>query len=171
MKLRQHTSTLKLNNNKNNDNNKNLAETEHSAARSSQKDHTYGRDHKNLPYLLIYHNADGALGDIPDNTGAAMVELVRHSLMHGTVHLDVHIVANLVVAKVRGQVDVSFMPERTREQIPGPRSQPMTGRHDCYLVSIFFSFSSYCSFLPHPFATPFLQIGAERKTICEKRWL
>jgi hypothetical protein len=44
-------------------------------------------------------------------------------------------------------VDVSFMPERTREQIPGPRSQPMTGRHDCYLVSIFFSFSSYCTFL------------------------
>ncbi len=113
----------------------------------SQKHHTCGRDEKTLPYLLINHNADGALGDIPDNTGAAMVELVRHSLMHGTVHLDVHIVANLVVAKVRGQVDVSFMPERTREQIPGPRSQPMTGRHDCYLVSIFFSFSSYCTFL------------------------
>ncbi len=88
--------------------------------------------------LLIDHNADGAFGDIPDDTGAAVIELVRHALVHGAVHLDVHIVADLVVAQVRRQVDVSFVPEGTREQIPGPRPQSMTGRHSCSLLSTSF---------------------------------
>jgi len=88
--------------------------------------------------LLIDHNADGAFGDIPDDTGAAVVELVRHALVHGAVHLDVHIVADLVVAQVRRQVDVSFVSEGTREQIPGPRPQSMTGRHSCSLLSTSF---------------------------------
>ncbi len=92
--------------------------------------------------LLIDHNADGALRDIPDDTGAAVVELVRHALVHGTVHLDVHIVADLVVPQVRRQVDVSFVPEGTREQIPGPRPQSMTGRHSCSLLSTSFLSSS-----------------------------
>jgi len=64
-----------------------------------------------------------------------VVELVRHALVHGAVHLDVHIVADLVVAQVSRQVDVSFVPEGTREQIPGPRPQSMTGRHSCSLLS------------------------------------
>ncbi len=95
--------------------------------------------------LLIDHNADGALRDIPDDTGAAVVELVRHALVHGTVHLDVHIVADLVVPQVRRQVDVSFVPEGTREQIPGPRPQSMTGRHSCSLLSTSFLSSSSSS--------------------------
>ncbi len=95
--------------------------------------------------LLIDHNTDGAFGDIPDNTSAAVVELVRHALVHGTVHLDVHIVADLVVAQVSRQVDVSFVPEGTREQIPGPRPQSMTGRHSCSLLSTSFLSSSSSS--------------------------
>jgi hypothetical protein len=35
-------------------------------------------------------------------------------------------------------VDVSFVPEGTREQIPGPRPQSMTGRHSCSLLSTSF---------------------------------
>ncbi len=95
--------------------------------------------------LLIDHNADGAFGDIPDDTGAAVVELVRHALVHGAVHLDVHIVADLVVAQVSRQVDISFVPEGTREQIPGPRPQSMTGRHSCSLLSTCFLSSSSSS--------------------------
>jgi hypothetical protein len=62
--------------------------------------------------LLVDHNADGALGHIPDNTSASVVELVRHTLVHSAVHLDVHIITDLVVAQIRGQVDISFVPER-----------------------------------------------------------
>jgi hypothetical protein len=39
-------------------------------------------------------------------------------------------------------VDVSFVPEGTREQIPGPRPQSMTGRHSCSLLSTSFLSSS-----------------------------
>ena len=58
-----------------------------------------------------------------------MVELVGHTLVHGSIHLDVHIVADLEVAKVSGQGDVTFLPEGPGEQVPGAGSQPMTGRH------------------------------------------
>jgi hypothetical protein len=42
-------------------------------------------------------------------------------------------------------VDVSFVPEGTREQIPGPRPQSMTGRHSCSLLSTSFLSSSSSS--------------------------
>jgi len=32
--------------------------------------------------------------------------------VHSAVHLDVHIITDLVVAQIRGQVDISFVPER-----------------------------------------------------------
>jgi hypothetical protein len=42
-------------------------------------------------------------------------------------------------------VDISFVPEGTREQIPGPRPQSMTGRHSCSLLSTCFLSSSSSS--------------------------
>ncbi len=62
--------------------------------------------------------------------------------MHCAVHLDIHIVADLVVAKVSCQVDVSFVPEWTREQVPGPRPQPVTSRHGCCVASSYSFVSS-----------------------------
>lgn len=35
-----------------------------------------------VPDLLVHHNADGALGDVPDNSSAAVVELVGHTLVN-----------------------------------------------------------------------------------------
>jgi hypothetical protein len=80
-------------------------------------------------YLLVDLNADGALGDVPDATGAAVVELVRHALVHGAVHLDVDVVADLVGAQVRGERDVTLLAERPREQVAGPRPKPVPRRH------------------------------------------
>ena len=80
-------------------------------------------------YLLVDLDADGALGDVPDATGAAVVELVRHALVHGAVHLDVDVVADLVGAQVRGERDVPLLAEGPREQVAGPRPQPVPRRH------------------------------------------
>jgi hypothetical protein len=67
--------------------------------------------------------------------------------VHCAVHLDIHIVADLVVAKVSCQVDVSFVPEWTREQVPGPRPQAVTSRHGYCVASSSFvsSLAPFCS--------------------------
>ena len=80
-------------------------------------------------YLLVDLDADGALGDVPDATGAAVVELVRHALVHGAVHLDVDVVADLVGAEVGGERDVALLAEGAREEVARPRAQTVASRH------------------------------------------
>ena len=80
-------------------------------------------------YLLVDLDADGALGDVPDATGAAVVELVRHPLVDGAVHLDVDVVADLVGAEVGGERDVALLAEGAREEVARPRAQPVASRH------------------------------------------
>lgn len=79
--------------------------------------------------LLVDFDADGALSDIPDPTGTTMVELVRHALMNGAVHLDVDIISDLVGAKVGSQGDVPLLPEGTGEEISCAGTKTMTSRH------------------------------------------
>ena len=87
------------------------------------------------PYLLVDLDADGALGDVPDAPGAAVVELVRHALVHRAVHLDVDVLADLVGAQVGGEIDVPLLAEAPREQVARPRPQPMPRRHlPCLLL-------------------------------------
>nr|GMD39720.1 Conjugal transfer ATP-binding protein, putative [Ipomoea batatas] len=86
-------------------------------------------------YLFVDFDANGALGDIPDTTGAAVVELVRHALVHGAVDLDVDIVSDVEDPEVGGQRDSSALPESTGEEIPRPRSYTVTGRHFVSFVS------------------------------------
>jgi hypothetical protein len=45
--------------------------------------------------LFVHFDADGSLGDVPDNTGAAMVELVRHPFVNRTIDLNVHVLTYL----------------------------------------------------------------------------
>lgn len=80
-------------------------------------------------YLLVDLDADGALGDVPDAAGAAVVELVRHALVHGAVHLDVDVIADLVRPQVGGERDVTLLAERPREEVARPRPQPVPRRH------------------------------------------
>lgn len=80
-------------------------------------------------YLLVDLDADGALGDVPDATGAAVVELVRHALVHRAVHLDVDVLADLVRAQVGGERDVTLLAEGAREQVARPRPKPVPRRH------------------------------------------
>lgn len=84
------------------------------------------------PYLLVDLDANGALGDVPDLAGAAMIELVRHALVDGTIHLDIHVVSDLVRPQVRRQRDVALLSERPREQVPRARPHPVPGRHPCF---------------------------------------
>ena len=57
-----------------------------------------------------------------------------HTLVNSSVHLDVHIIADLEGAQVSGQGNVPFVPEGPGEQVPGAGSQTMAGRHCCCCV-------------------------------------
>ena len=72
-----------------------------------------------IPHLLIDLNTNGALGDVPDTTGAAMVELVRHTLVDSTIDLDVDVVADVIGPEVGGEGDGTLLPEWTRERVSG----------------------------------------------------
>lgn len=80
-------------------------------------------------YLLVHLHTDGSLGDVPDTTSAAMVELVGHTLMDSSVHLDIDIFANLVGPQISGERDITLLPERPRKEIAGSSSETMTSRH------------------------------------------
>lgn len=82
-----------------------------------------------MPNLLVHDHTDGALGDIPHNSGATVVELMRHTLVNGTVHLNIHILSDLEIAQVRCQGDVTLVPEGTREQVSRPGAKSMASRH------------------------------------------
>ena len=81
--------------------------------------------------LLVDFDPNSTFGDIPDATGAAMVELVRHSLVDGAVNLDVDIIADVVGSEVCGEGDGTLLPEGTREGISSAGSQTVTSRHFC----------------------------------------
>jgi hypothetical protein len=63
-----------------------------------------------------------------------VVELVRHALVDGAIHLDVDVVADLVGAQVGGERDVTLLAEGAREGVARARADPVAGRHSACLL-------------------------------------
>lgn len=87
--------------------------------------------------MLVDFDTDGSLSDAPDTSRKTMVELVRHALVNGAVHLDVDVVADLVGAEVGRRGDVPLLPERPAEEITGARSKPVTHQRLLSPLSLF----------------------------------
>jgi hypothetical protein len=58
-----------------------------------------------------------------------MIELVRHTLVHRAIDLDIDIVADLVCAEIGGDRYITLLPERTREGIPRARPETVSSWH------------------------------------------
>lgn len=87
--------------------------------------------------MFVDLDAYGSLGNIPDSTSASVIELMWHTLVDGTVHLDVDVVTDLVCAQVDRQGNIALLPEWTGKEVPSPRAQPMPSRHFASLRASF----------------------------------
>ena len=72
-----------------------------------------------VPDLFVDLDTDGALCDIPYLTCATMVKFMRHTLVDGAVHLDIHIITDFVRPQVGSQSNVTLLPERPGEEVSG----------------------------------------------------
>ncbi len=58
-----------------------------------------------IAHLFVDFDADGAFGNVPDLTGTAVIELVRHTLVNRTVNFDVDVVADMVRSQIGREMD------------------------------------------------------------------
>jgi len=73
--------------------------------------------------LLVDLDTDGAAGDVEHDTRAAVVRLVGHTLVEGTVHHDVDVVTHAVARQVRLQAQhVAVLAVRPCKGIAGARA-------------------------------------------------
>ena len=72
-----------------------------------------------VPNLFVDFNTDGTFGDVPDTTGASMVEFVRHTFVNGAVNSDVNIVADMVCPEVGCKSYCPLLAEGTGEGVSG----------------------------------------------------
>ena len=80
---------------------------------------------------LVDNDTERRFGHIEDNSRFAMVELVWHSLVDGTINLDVDIVAHLVRDHVcREMDDSSVLAKAAGKHVACARSITMGVRHD-----------------------------------------
>lgn len=71
---------------------------------------------------LVDKDTNRALGDVENDTSLTVVELVGHTLLNGTIGLNVDNITNLVSLQVGGQRDGTVLLEVTRESVTSTRS-------------------------------------------------
>jgi len=73
--------------------------------------------------LLVDDDTDGALGDVVDDTGLAVIDLVWHTLLLSTVHSNVDNISNLVLLKEGREGDHTRSLEPSGEGITSTGSE------------------------------------------------
>jgi hypothetical protein len=72
--------------------------------------------------LLVDNDTNGTRSDVPDNAGTAVVELVGHALVDGTVTLDIDVVSDAEGRQIGAHVRKAMAPEGLGEQVTGLRT-------------------------------------------------
>jgi len=83
---------------------------------------------------LVDDNTDSGLGDVVDNTSLSVVDLMGHTLLDGTVTLDIDDITDAELSKVGGHADHALLPELARERIAGTRPKTSGVTHCCCLL-------------------------------------
>lgn len=78
---------------------------------------------------LVNNDTEGTLGDVEDDTSLTVVELVGHTLLDGTVGLDVNEITDLVGLHVGGELDHAMLAEVTGEEMASTGTVTKGMRH------------------------------------------
>lgn len=88
-----------------------------------------------VAHTLINDDAKGPLGHVVDTTGLAVVRLVGHALLHGSIALYINDVANFVDLHVGRKGDDAMLLEFAGEEIARTATVPLGVRHRWLLGS------------------------------------
>ena len=73
--------------------------------------------HQPISNTLVHNNTHGTRSDIKDDTGTAVVKLVRHATLFGRVGNNVDNVPNVVSRHVCGELDGAMLTELAAEEM------------------------------------------------------
>ena len=79
--------------------------------------------------LLVDFNTDSSLGDIENNTSAAMETLEGHTLVDGTVGLDIDVVTILITTQVSRERNDTMFTEVSLEHVTSTSTITVSVRH------------------------------------------
>ena len=79
--------------------------------------------------LLVDFNTDSSLGDVEDNTSAAMETLEGHTLVDGTVGLNIDVVTILVTTQVSRERNDTMFTEVSLEHVTSTSTITVSVRH------------------------------------------
>lgn len=85
---------------------------------------------------LVHDDAQSVRRDVEHTTRLPMVHLIRHTLLHSAVSLDVDNVADLVHLHVSREGNCAMLAELAREQVPRAASVTLRVRHGDELISL-----------------------------------
>lgn len=83
---------------------------------------------------LVHDHSQGMCRHVEHTAGLAVIDFVRHTLLHSTISLDVHDIADLIRLHVRRQGDGSMLAELAREQVPRATSITFRVSHGDVLI-------------------------------------
>mmetsp|Transcript_2985 Transcript_2985/g.4827 ORF Transcript_2985/g.4827 Transcript_2985/m.4827 type:complete len:109 (+) Transcript_2985:593-919(+) len=85
---------------------------------------------------LVNFDANGALSDVPNAASLALVPFVGHTLVDGTIDLNINIVTEFVGAEVGGEGNKTVVAETPGEGVPRLGAETVSARHFSNLLEL-----------------------------------
>lgn len=89
----------------------------------------FSKKKKNSPDSLVDDDSNGSFGDVEDSSGSSVVSLEWHTLLEGSIGLDVDQISALVLGVVGGEMLNSVLAEVASEHVTRSASETLGVSH------------------------------------------